>query len=262
MVKRIYCICVLAILLQLALNASISWGESLGPGGGDVRVGENIIRNPGFEEETDGFPTAWDINGLSGSVVCKVTKDKGLQGSKCLEISSSIPVETYVTQQVDADTDKYYRVMLNVVPMKIEKQFGAPHLVIYYGNSPKESTKKYYSAEMKDTEGYWTCVGFYIKTLKNIEEPLHIALSLGGGQGGKNSGIAWFDEISMQPVINPQNLKEFEKVAFTDTGIIPPAPALSSSGANGINSIVYYVFTGIFLSFLILTVSKLRKKYA
>lgn len=194
----------------------------LGPTGDRVKVGENIIQNPGFEDNSDGAPVLWDLKGIGDGVICKVSSSQVLSGTRSLELSSNKLTDSMVTQKANVKPDVYYRVMFNVLPESIKNQFGAPHILLYYGSSARESTKKYSSTEMKDTEGHWSNIGFYIKTLKGTNEPLYIALELGGGMGGKNAGTVYFDDISMQPVENPEVLQKFETVVFNATGIMEP----------------------------------------
>ncbi len=251
MFKKLWAVYIVVSLFLINTPVvQVAYAESLGPGGGDVNLGENIIMNPGFEEEINGIPAGFDLKGIPKGVICSADSSNALSGAKSLELTSGEPAHAYVVQRINAKPDTYYRIKFNVLPQNIKNRLGAPHLAIYYGNSPEESTKKYLSTEMMDTEGYWSGIGFYIKTLKDVNEPLNIALVLGGGQGDKNSGTAFFDDISMQQVENPENLKEFEIVKFTETGIMAPT-ASGPLGTSGGNPIVYSVAAGIILIALV-----------
>lgn len=160
---------------------------------------KNVIKNPGFEEISQGAPTNWRTyeGGLSG-VSSGAVETAVHTGKVSYKIGNSSENDTMVVQNVNVESDKIYKVSYWLKAEDIEKQSGSANITLYYGSNNTECKGIITSPEHKDTANKWQLNEFYIKTL-NISEPLTVALRL-GGQGTPNKGNAYFDDVSMAVV--------------------------------------------------------------
>jgi len=160
--------------------------------------GGNIIKNPGFEEVTGGIPANWSTEAFkpSSNAVQFVSEAGAHSGSKCFSIINKDPNDCKIVQDLKVQPGKVYKVSCWIKTDNIKNQPGSANITLLQGKGI------YTSNELSNTGGKWQNLEFYIRTLNDGGEDVHLALRL-GGQGTVNQGKASFDDVSMELVENP-----------------------------------------------------------
>ncbi len=151
----------------------------------------NLVKNPGFEDFKNGQLTNWSYV-LDEKASVNISDDSH-SGSKSILIKNSAPVDTMVRQDLKVIKGKLYKVSA-WVKAKIRNQAGSSNITLYYVENNSDCKGIYTSKELMDTSGKWEKIEFSIKTNKDIDDPLTLAVRL-GGQGTPNEGEVYFDDI-------------------------------------------------------------------
>jgi len=166
-------------------------------------AGENLVKNPGFEEMINGVPMGWK-NSIKVGVSVNID-ESGHTGSKSLHIKNSVMADTMVTQNLSVKKGKTYKVS-GWVRADIKNQPGSANITLFY-DSILSDKGIYTSKELRNTNGQWEKIEFSIKTRNDIDDPLTIALRL-GGQGIENEGEVYFDDIEVVEIDENEKLPE------------------------------------------------------
>ena len=162
----------------------------------------NILKNPGFEQSQNGLPSGWNfMNGISQDAKMDLSKTKPHSGTSCLTIENINPTDTMIIQNLEVQPEKVYKVSGWLKTENIQNQAGSANITLYYVNNGYGCKGIYTSTEYQNTGNKWAKMEFYIRTLKE-SSPLTLGLRL-GGQGTKNKGKVFFDDLSVELVNNP-----------------------------------------------------------
>lgn len=184
------------ILLTLLIMTNVNYAAD-----------ENIVNNPGFEQESSDKPLNWDYTTVAGTSV-DISND-AFSGSKSIYFENSVLADTMVFQGLNVEKGKLYKVSA-WVKADIKNQAGSANITLYYVNNGIRSKGIYTSPEIMDTKGEWKKLEFSIRTSNNINDPLTIALRL-GGQGVTNEGKAYFDDVEFIEINENEKMsKHFE----------------------------------------------------
>lgn len=248
MSKKFFWFPLILILILAAL--ATSWGF--------CEEGGNIIKNPGFEEVTGGMPAGWNTEAFkpSSDAVRFISEGGAHSGSKCFAILNSQPNDCKVVQDLKVQPGKVYKVSCWIKTDNIQNQPGSANITMLHGRGI------YTSNELSNTGGQWQNLEYYIRTLGDGGEDLHLALRL-GGQGTVNQGKASFDDVSMELVENPDpNLKINGFLVSGQSGEVSGQNDEHRNGpSSGNNTLLYVVIIGlIVLGLLIFVELKFARK--
>ncbi len=151
----------------------------------------NLVKNPGFEEVKNGQAVGWTYK-LDDAAKVSIADD-AYSGTKSIHIKNSAPVDSMVRQDLKVSKGKLYKVSA-WVKANIKNQRGSANITLYYVDNNTASKGIYTSKELMDTAGDWEKIEFSIKTNKDTNDPLTIAVRL-GGQGTPNEGEVYFDNV-------------------------------------------------------------------
>lgn len=231
---------------------------ALGAAGGPVFAeNTNLVKNPGFEQLTNNFPTDWAVNESSPSadqVKVEVSNNQPHSGSYCLKIENGAMRDSMAIQTLNVKKDKVYLVSCWVRAENILNSAGSANITLYYDNNGINCKGIITSPELQSTNNQWSKLEFKFRTLK-ISSPFYLGVRL-GGQGTVNQGIAYFDDVTLQESDDSGQLYTF---------FIPGASSSSNTndngGAKGPNKVIIYVILGILaIGLLVFMESKLGKK--
>ncbi len=248
MVRKVrFVMMVFAILL--AVSTCLTYGAS-----------PNLIKNPGFEEVSGTLPAEWTYKDgdLPQGVTYGISKNAPRSGSNSLVITNTEEFDTIIAQKLKVQQDKVYRISCWIRAENIANQPGSANITLYYVDNGFGCKGIYTSRELSNTGNQWQLLEFYIKTLK-ISDPLSIGVRL-GGQGTKNRGTAYFDDLTVELVQNPGSNLQIEQFFVPgkqqDTGNQTGNPGSPKS-----NPIIIYVILGLLgLGLLAYFEIKLTKK--
>jgi hypothetical protein len=221
----------------------------------------NLFKNPGFEEASGVLPKEWVYKDgtVPPGVKYEISKNQPHSGSNCLAIVNTEAADTLIIQKVKVKPDQVYHFSGWIHAENIAHQAGSANITMYYGDNGYECKGIITSKEFSDTGNQWQLLDFNFKTLK-ISDPLTIGIRL-GGQGTKNQGTAYFDDLSLELIKNPG-------VGTAFTSFFVPGKAQTASSQNSgtpvpgkTNPVVIYVILGILgLGLLAYFEIKLTKK--
>jgi len=158
--------------------------------------GQNLIKNAGFETQTNGVLSDWTIGKISSGVTSGVISTDAKSGSKSFKITHSKTANTLVTQNINVEQNKLYKVSFWVKTENISNPKASASVTLYYGDNSAGCKG---ILELMNSDSNWQKVDAFIQTLKDVNIPLTVALRL-GGQGTDTAGTAYFDDISIQLV--------------------------------------------------------------
>jgi len=175
----------LTVIISVLFTAmqSIAYGE-----------GNNLLKNPGFEEVSGELPADWvpDVyikDADAGKV--SVEEGKGRSNSKALVISNLKSNDSKVFQEMQVEPDKVYKISCWIKTEGILNKAGSANLTLLNGKGIHTSV------EYSDTNGDWKELSLYIKMTDS--DNLKVGCRL-GGQGTTNQGTAYFDDMSVELV--------------------------------------------------------------
>ncbi len=226
-----------------------------------VFAGENLLKNPGFEEVVDNRISDWTPKGNPS--------DKGVNfspvtvgahsGAKSVSIANLDYNDAWLIQEIEVERSKVYRLGYWLrIDRPLEKKTGGANISVINGI--------YSSPEFFDTGGRWEYHEAYVRTQEISPEVLQVALRL-GGYANPNKGQAYFDDVVMEAVDNPplgaivSDLGNID--APTNAGEIASNNEGHRDGAGvpGPNRTALYVLIGlIVLGLLIFVEIKFAKK--
>lgn len=180
---------------------------SLAAGGAET----NLVQNPGFEEIKDGLPLNWYSDVFpSGGADFTVEKTGVHSGSSCAAIINKKESDAKLIQEVNVQRNKVYKISCFIKVEKIKKSTGGANISVLNGT--------YSSREIFDTGRQWQPIEVYVRTGNAGPDVLKLAVRL-GGFGALNEGTAFFDDLKVELVENPDpGLTIADLVAETATG--------------------------------------------
>jgi hypothetical protein len=177
------------VLIQIILiSCQASWAE-----------GENLLKNPSFEEEKNGKPLYWTMESWDKNIeaVEFKTEDKNVySGNKCATITCNSDNDARYLQNVSVAKDKIYKYSGWIRTEGVSDTGAGANLSI--GNQLVAA------GNLKGTNNEWIYAEMYIKIGEGID-----SINLTAGVGGYSSislGKASFDELAFEEVDNiPDN---------------------------------------------------------
>jgi hypothetical protein len=216
----------------------------------------NLIKNPGFEQLTDNFPTDWAISEGTASadmVKVEVSNQAPHSGSNCIKVQNDAMRDSMAIQAVNIKKDTVYQLSCWIRSENILNEAGSANITLYYDNNGIDCKGIITSTEFQNTNNQWTKLEFKFRSLK-INSPFYVGVRL-GGQGTVNQGTAYFDDLTLQESNDTGDLLTFfipGSSGSTNTG---------AQGASGPNKVIIYVILGILaIGILVFMESKLGKK--
>jgi dolichyl-phosphate-mannose-protein mannosyltransferase len=245
-------------LMSLALVVALIIALSV-PGLGSAES-KNLVKNPGFEELTNNFPTDWKANDSSPSnelVKIEVSNNQPHSGSYCLKIENDDLRDSMVVQTLNVKKDKVYLVSCWVRTENILNQPGSANITLYYDNYGIDCKGIITSLELQNTNNQWTKLEFKFRSLK-VNYSFYLGVRL-GGQGTVNQGIAYFDDVTFQESDDSGNLLTWFIPSANSSG--GNSGGTSGTPGSGPNKVIIYVILGILaIGILVFMESKLGKK--
>jgi hypothetical protein len=163
----------------------------------------NLVKNPSFEDGNNGNVTEWTNFGtISKNASFEISEDEKYSGKKSLLIKNVEKCDTMVMQNIAIEKGQIYKISCWVKTDGIEQQAGSANLSIFYVSNGFDTKGIFTSRELMNTKGEWKKIELFIKTRSDIDDPLKLALRL-GGQGVPNKGKAYFDDVEVVKVDQP-----------------------------------------------------------
>ncbi|MCL6590253.1 MAG: carbohydrate binding domain-containing protein [Firmicutes bacterium] len=226
---------------------------ALGAPGLTAAESANLIKNPGFEQLANNFPTDWTATESLPSndqAKIEVSTKAPHSGSYCLKIQNDAMRDSMAIQTLNVKKDTVYLLSCWIRTENILNEAGAANITLYYDNNGIDCKGIITSPELQNTNNQWTKLEFKFRTLK-LSYPFYLGVRL-GGQGTVNQGTAYFDDLTLQESDDSGQLLTF---------FIPGANSGSNAGTPGSNKVIIYVILGILaIGILVFLESKLGKK--
>jgi dolichyl-phosphate-mannose-protein mannosyltransferase len=153
-------------------------------------LAENLLANPGFESAADGVPSGWqrDMWLHDEGVSLLTLEGDAHEGQNCARIISYSQNDARFKQSVRVEPATLYKISGWIKAQDVSLEGDGAGLSI---EDTFTSTELVY-----DTQGQWAPVELYGTTGEDQTELVVMARL--GGYGAPNTGIAWFDGLSME----------------------------------------------------------------
>jgi len=184
--------------------------------------------NPSFEETADGNPVGWQTvvwNEEPNATDFSVESGNACAGERYISIVNNVPNDARYEQTVNVERNTIYKISCCVRTEEVGEH-GTGASISLYGRFTS-------SHDIKGTTIGWETSELFIKTGTDVES---IVLTLGlGGYSAANTGIAHFDNVSMEKVttvpegVTPVLIESGSGIAETDMvqgNSEPPSPFL------------------------------------
>lgn len=210
----------------------------------------NLVKNSGFEEGSNTKSVNWiNFGGLRQGATFSIVDFDHHSGGNCLLISNTKDSDTMVMQQIKVEKGKIYKVNCWIKTEDIKNQPGSANVSLFYVSNGVGSKGIYTSKEFMNTGDKWKKLEFFIKTRGDIDDPLNLALRL-GGQGIANKGKAYFDDVELAVVEQPGEgdyfvFKEESNSNITDTAAVDTISTMSQNSSKQSNDTMKYIYYAI-----------------
>jgi hypothetical protein len=171
--------------------------------------------NPSFEEIADGNSVGWETvvwNKESNATEFSVVSGNACAGERWISIVNNVPNDARYMQTVTVEGNTIYKISCCVRTEEVGEH-GTGACISFYGRLTS-------SRDIKGTTVGWETIELFIKTGTDVES---IGLTLGlGGYFAVNTGIAHFDNVSMEKVttvpegVTPVLIESVSEIAKTD----------------------------------------------
>lgn len=191
MIKRRFCVlaaALISLLILLLIFVLPSWRKP-------PEIGENLVKNPSFEKEKKGKPTAWEIESWVKDPEagrCTLEKGKAYRGTKFVMVESFVPNHVAFTQLIRVEENSIYKIYGWIKTENVGRGNKGANI----GIEGKMDTSK----DIKGSNGKWKLVELYARTGEDVIS-FKLMLNL-GGYASLNTGKAFFDEIVVKEVEN------------------------------------------------------------
>ncbi len=179
---------VISLLVLLFIFVLPSWRKP-------PEIGENLVKNPSFEKEKKGKPTAWEIESWVKDPEagrCTLEKGKAYMGTKFVMVESFVPDHAAFTQLIRVKEDSIYKISGWIKTENVGRDNKGANIGI---EGKMDSSK-----DIRGSRDRWKLVELYMRTGEDVTS---FKLMLGlGGYGSLNTGKAFFDEIVVKEVEN------------------------------------------------------------
>ena len=175
----------------------------------------NVLMNPSFEEIADGNSVGWQTvvwNKEPNATEFSVESGNACAGERCISIVNNVPNDARYMQTVKVEGNTIYKISCCVRTEEVGEH-GTGACISFYGRFTS-------SHDIKGTTVGWETIELFIKTGTDVES---IVLTLGlGGYSAVNTGIAHFDNVSMEKVttvpegVTPVLIESVSGIAQTD----------------------------------------------
>ncbi len=151
---------------------------------------ENLIKNPSFEEDSNGKPASWgqlSWDAKSQSAHMSLDPNKPRSGKRSARIENTQANHSYFMQLVSLETMSVYRFSAWIRTSNVGTETGGAGIGV--NNYPD------FAGDIRGSGDSWKRVEMYIATGKESMSAT-VLLSL-GWYGALNTGIAWFDDVEL-----------------------------------------------------------------
>jgi len=158
-------------------------------------IGENLVKNPSFEKEKKGRPTAWEMESWARepeAVRHTLEEGKAFRGTKFVMVENLVPNHAAFTQIIRVKENSIYK----IYGLIKTKNVGRGNKGANIGIEGKMDSSK----DIKGSNDKWKPVELYARTGEDAIS-FKLMLSL-GGYASLNTGKAFFDEIVVKEVEN------------------------------------------------------------
>ncbi|MCX7747429.1 MAG: carbohydrate binding domain-containing protein [Clostridia bacterium] len=229
-----------AILLMLAV-CTVSAEET------------NIIKNPGFEEGTNGSAKDWSNDSFRPEAA-KFTVEEGTghTGKRFYTIENIEENDSRIVQELKIVPGKTYKIGFWYKAEGLQAGAGGVNIAF--------PTGIYFSPFSHNTDGQWKKFEMYLKTHPKSPDTLPLWIRL-GGYGATTKGKLSVDDVSVELAENPPASADIKE--FWQNGPDANAGADSSSGEqkSGSNKIVIFtVIALIIIAIIVFIEVRLSKK--
>jgi hypothetical protein len=156
--------------------------------------GENLVKNPGFEDVSGTLPSNWrNESYLQDAGVTKISIEGNAHtGSNCIAIENIKDNDAKLVQDVKLELGKLYK-----ISYWVKAENFAPGSVA--GGNLTIMNGIFETQQNIDTKGQWKKVEAYTKTRSTGSDIMNVALRV-GGFGTVVKGKAYFDDVSIELV--------------------------------------------------------------
>lgn len=220
---------ILIIFIQLFLISAVN------------AQGENLVKNPGFEEGDTHSPNFWSTHGWNkekGRSEFFLDETQFHSGSRSACIVNNNDNDSRYKQAIKVKGSTYYRISCWAKTENVKSDIKGANL------SLEGSTDT--SRDVRGTSGSWEYIELYGKS-SPTQDTFTLTVGL-GGHGNINTGKAWFDDIE---VIELDTLPPGKTAVSLDPGYTGPVSD-GKSGGNSTNN-GYIIFASILFIVAILS---------
>jgi dolichyl-phosphate-mannose-protein mannosyltransferase len=152
---------------------------------------ENLLRNPGMEESVANVMD-WEQVSFSPDAKFALVHTNAHSGKNCVSIENPTPNDSRFIQRVPVTANTSYKISGWIRTENVSTEGGGANISLgdfFYTSTP-----------ITGTNGKWEYVEFYVYIEYDIDQ-LTVAMRL-GNFGGICSGKAYFDDVSMEKVLD------------------------------------------------------------
>ncbi len=158
-----------------------------------ANAASNLLRNAGFEQVTEGAPDDWGQEAYlqeEGYTIYSLSSEQAHTGSYSVKIENKEANHARWTQTVQVSKKSIYKISGYIRTESVGADATGAHLFV-------EGVAAEYP-QVRDTQGKWDFIEFYAKT-GDEQDSFTLGASV-GGYGAINTGIAYFDDLSVEKV--------------------------------------------------------------
>ena len=175
--------------------------------------GKNLIRNPGFENNSNDQPVHWKTNTWSGQPKFEIETEFGHTGKSCVKISSSKGADASWSYQLSVKPNREYELSAWIKTDKLDGGGMGAQLNLH------ELQKEGKTGAIGGTKD-WTRVTSRFKSGSHSK----LLLNCLYGGWGRSTGTVWFDDISVvmvQPEPVKLSMSKAETGDFFEAKVLP-----------------------------------------
>lgn len=204
--KKIIFIAACALIVVVAAAIIISSFVGFQP------KGVNLIKNGGFEDTQNGFPTEWYTEAYTSGANFSIQTD-GYEGNSAKIVSNNYNDARFV-QKVSVNPNAIYRLSAWVKTENVQAKLGAAN----QGCANVSVLEMFNSSQTLSGDSSWTRIDFYGQTGPG-QRSILVAMRL-GFYSGDSKGTAYFDNV------------ELVQVDSVPAGIVPVSWASTLNGGD------------------------------
>ncbi len=209
-----------SIALLFALASAAATGAATGGAPSD------LIQNGGFEQEELGSVAMWSTSAWVSSdeaVRFFVTTDAKHGGSRSFAIANLQPNDSRLMQWIAVKPGTHYRISCWVFAQGVDTPAIGANISVLGATVA--------AGDVRDTHGQWQLVELYGKT--GPRQKAIAVLARLGFYGSLATGLALFDDFSVEELPGPPAGKPVAGFDTTDMVVVQPLPAGTTTAAAG-----------------------------